>query len=57
MIKALSQLFQSYDHNYLWLAKATLESGEMAQWVRAMTILLKVPSSGLSNDMVVHNHP
>jgi hypothetical protein len=32
-------------------------AGEMAQWVRALTALLKVPSSNPSNHMVAHNHP
>jgi hypothetical protein len=32
-------------------------AGEMAQWVRALTVLLKVPSSIPSNYMVAHNHP
>jgi hypothetical protein len=30
---------------------------EMAQWVRALTALLKVLSSNASNHMVAHNHP
>ena len=29
----------------------------MAQWVRALTALLKVQRSSPSNHMVVHNHP
>jgi hypothetical protein len=32
-------------------------AGEMAQWVRALTALLKVLSSNPSNHMVAHNHP
>jgi hypothetical protein len=32
-------------------------AGEMAQWLRAPTVLLKVLSSCLSNHMVAHNHP
>jgi hypothetical protein len=31
-------------------------AGEMAQWLRALTDLLKVPSSNPSNHMVAHNH-
>ena len=31
-------------------------AGEMAQWVRALTALLKVLSSNPSNHMVAHNH-
>jgi hypothetical protein len=31
-------------------------AGEMAQWVRALTALLKVLSSIPSNHMVAHNH-
>jgi hypothetical protein len=30
--------------------------GEMAQWLRAPTALLKVLSSNSSNNMVAHNH-
>jgi hypothetical protein len=32
-------------------------AGEMAQWLRALTALLKVPSLNPSNHMVAHNHP
>jgi cold shock CspA family protein len=32
-------------------------AGEMAQWLRAPTALLKVLSSNPSNHMVTHNHP
>jgi hypothetical protein len=32
-------------------------AGEMAQWLRALTALPKVPSSIPSNHMVAHNHP
>jgi hypothetical protein len=32
-------------------------AGKMAQWVRALTALLKVLSSNPSNHMVAHNHP
>jgi hypothetical protein len=31
-------------------------AGEMAQWLRALTALLKVLSSNPSNYMVAHNH-
>jgi hypothetical protein len=31
-------------------------AGEMAQWLRAPSALLKVPSSNPSNHMVAHNH-
>jgi hypothetical protein len=31
-------------------------SGEMAQWLRALTALLEVLSSNPSNHMVAHNH-
>ena len=30
--------------------------GEVAQWLRALTALLKLPSSNPSNHMVAHNH-
>ena len=30
--------------------------GEMAQWLRALTVLLEVLSSNPSNHMVAHNH-
>jgi hypothetical protein len=32
------------------------EAGKMAQWVRALTALLKVLSSNPSNHMVAHNY-
>jgi hypothetical protein len=32
-------------------------AGEMAQWLRALTVLPEVLSSNPSNHMVVHNHP
>ena len=32
-------------------------AGEMAQWLRALTALLKVLSSIPSNHVVAHNHP
>ena len=32
-------------------------AGEVAQWLRAVTALLKVLSSNPSNHMVAHNHP
>jgi hypothetical protein len=31
-------------------------AGEMAQWLRELTALLKVQSSNPSNHMVAHNH-
>jgi hypothetical protein len=30
--------------------------GEMAQWLKALTALLKVLSSNQTNHMVAHNH-
>jgi hypothetical protein len=36
--------------------KATVGAGEMTQWIRALTALLKVLSSNPSNHMVAHNH-
>jgi hypothetical protein len=36
--------------------KFCLGSGEMAQWLRALTVLPKVLSSNSSNHMVAHNH-
>jgi hypothetical protein len=37
--------------------KQKQRAGEMAQWLRAPTALLKVLSSNPSNHMVAHNHP
>jgi hypothetical protein len=34
----------------------SLQAGEMAQWVRALTALPEVLSSNPSNHMVTHNH-
>jgi hypothetical protein len=31
-------------------------AGEMAQWLRALTALLKILSSNSSNHMMAHNH-
>jgi hypothetical protein len=36
--------------------KAPGWAGEMAQWLRALTTLPKVPSSNPSNHVVAHNH-
>jgi hypothetical protein len=37
--------------------KSKTWAGEMAQWLGALTALLKVLSSNPSNHMVAHNHP
>jgi hypothetical protein len=37
--------------------KNRLRAGEMAQWLRALTALLKVLCSNPSNHMVAYNHP
>jgi hypothetical protein len=39
------------------IRKEAAGAGEMAQWLRAPTALLKVPSSNPSNHMMAHNHP
>jgi hypothetical protein len=39
-----------------FLKSAMWGAGEMAQWLRALTALPKVPSSNPSNHMVAHNH-
>jgi hypothetical protein len=36
--------------------KAFFWTSEMAQWVRALTVLPKILSSNTSNCMVAHNH-
>jgi hypothetical protein len=36
--------------------KYTIRGGEMAQWLRALTVLLKAMSSNPSNHMVAHNN-
>jgi hypothetical protein len=38
------------------LKDATLRAGEMAQWLRALTVLPEVLSSNPSNHVVAHNH-
>jgi hypothetical protein len=38
------------------LKKRVSWAGEMAQWLRALTVLLKVLGSNRSNHMVAHNH-
>jgi hypothetical protein len=42
---------------FVFLKTTLLGTGEMAQWIRALTALLKVLSSNPSNHMVAHNHP
>jgi hypothetical protein len=44
-------------HVYSCLFLKISGAGKMAQWLRAPTALLKVPSSNPSNHMVDHNHP
>ena len=39
------------------LRKGTRGAGEMAQWLRALTALLKILSSNSNNHMVAHNQP
>jgi hypothetical protein len=39
------------------LKKMVFRAGEMAQWLRVLTALLKVLSSNPSNHMMAHNHP
>jgi hypothetical protein len=39
------------------LEKKVIGAGEMAQWLRVPTALLKVLSSNPSNHRVAHNHP
>jgi hypothetical protein len=36
--------------------KRPIGAGEMAQQLRALTVLSEVPSSNTSNHMVAHNH-
>jgi hypothetical protein len=36
--------------------RSKLRAGEIAQWLKALTALLKVLSSNPSNHMVAHNH-
>jgi hypothetical protein len=43
-------------YDMLTVKKDDLGAGEMAQQLRALTALLKVLSSNLSNHMVAHNH-
>ena len=39
------------------IKKSHSGAGEMAQWVKALTALLKVLNSNPNNHMVAHNHP
>jgi hypothetical protein len=39
------------------LRTKNIGAGEMAQWLKVLTALLKVLSSNPSNHMVAHNHP
>ena len=47
---SIAQIFTQTMKNYFGRA------GEMAQHVRAVTVLLKVLSSNSSNHMMAHNH-
>jgi hypothetical protein len=42
--------------NKNWKSSINMSPGEMAQRLRALTVLLKVLSSNPSNHMVAHNH-
>jgi hypothetical protein len=41
---------------YLYRSRVLRGAGEMAQWLRALTLLPEFLSSISSNHMVVHNH-
>jgi hypothetical protein len=43
-------------NTYFIILKMSLRAGEMAQWLRALTVLPKVVSSNSSNHMMAHNH-
>jgi hypothetical protein len=51
-----SHLVPFLTHKGLCL-KEKLWAGAMAQWLRALTVLLKVLTSNPSNHMVAHNSP
>jgi hypothetical protein len=44
------------ERNKMLLKKNYVGAGEVAQWVRVLTALMKVLSSNPSNHMVAHNH-
>jgi hypothetical protein len=50
-------IFKISQHQEKFNLKKQTRAGEMAQWLRALTALLKVLSSNPSNHMVAHNHP
>jgi hypothetical protein len=53
----LSLVSASGKHSFTFVpAKHHPGAGEMAQWLRALTDLPKVPSSNPSNHIVAHNH-
>ena len=60
--KMLSGVFQIFNQlfleklKFLDMKKGNSWTGEMAQWLRALTTLPKVLSSISSNRMVAHNH-
>nr|AAR87817.1 unknown [Mus musculus] len=52
----LKYLFPMRTSKYFFPLKTKPRAGEMAQRLRALTALLEVLSSILSNHMVAHNH-
>jgi hypothetical protein len=49
--------FPGWALTVLYLKKKTNRAGEIAQWLKAPTVLPKVLSSIPSNHTVAHNHP
>jgi hypothetical protein len=47
-------MYENFFFN-VFLKRWACWAGEMAQWLRALTVLLEVLSSNLSNHMVAHN--
>jgi hypothetical protein len=53
----LTELLNMPHYHPVLIEREFSGAGEMAQWVRALTAFLKVPSLNPSNYMVAYNHP
>jgi hypothetical protein len=51
-----AHVYESFHLLHHSIQEVLERAGEMAQWLRVLTVLLKVLSSNPSNHMVAHNH-
>jgi hypothetical protein len=52
----ITEIMRAFSRVKNYIKMLRIGTGEMAQWVRALTALTKVLSSNPSNHMVAHNH-